>query len=108
MGRSDRPRHFAFGRWFTATAAGVAVLGGLGIGTSMSAHAATGSRPVQATTVDGTWGASTDRTGATVNNQTVRDIVRTNIGGSGLHIQLSNLFATPPLPFGHFPAAFHP
>ena len=101
MGRSDLPRRFAFGRWFTATAAGLAVLGSLGIGTSVIAHAATGSRPVQATTVDGTWGASTDRTGATLNNQTVRDIVRTNIGGSGLEIKLSNVFGSQPVTFGH-------
>jgi lysophospholipase L1-like esterase len=56
---------------------------------------------VQATTVDGTWGASTDRTGATVSNQTVRDIVRTNIGGSGLQIKLSNVFGNQPVTFGH-------
>ena len=101
IGRSDLPRHFTFGRWFTATAAGVAVLGSLSIGTSVAAHAATGSRPVQATTVDGTWGTSTVQLGATVSNQTVRDIVRTSIGGSGLEIRLSNVFGSQPVTFGH-------
>jgi lysophospholipase L1-like esterase len=105
MGRSDRPRNSAFVRWFTATAAGLAILMGLGIGTSTAAQAATASPPAppgppMAGTVNGTWGASTDRTGATVSNQTVRDIVRTSIGGSGLEIKLSNVFGSQPVTFG--------
>jgi lysophospholipase L1-like esterase len=49
----------------------------------------------------GTWGASTDRTGATVNDQTVRDIVHTDIGGSGLRVALSNVFGSQAVTFGH-------
>ena len=49
----------------------------------------------------GTWGASTDRTGAAVNDQTVRDIVHTNIGGSGLRVALSNVFGSQAVTFGH-------
>jgi lysophospholipase L1-like esterase len=102
MGRSLR--NSAFARWFTAAAAGLAILGGLSIATSAAANAATASpgAPPGAShaTVDGTWGASTDRTGATVSNQTVRDIVRTSIGGSGLEIKLSNVFGSAPVTFG--------
>jgi lysophospholipase L1-like esterase len=54
----------------------------------------------QTTTEDGTWAASTDRTGATVNDQTVRDIIRTNIGGSGLRVALSNVFGSQAVTFG--------
>jgi lysophospholipase L1-like esterase len=66
----------------------------------VTAHAATGASPVQTTVEDGTWGASTDRTGGTITNQTVRDIVRTSIGGSDLRVKLSNVFGSQPVTFG--------
>jgi lysophospholipase L1-like esterase len=49
-----------------------------------------------------TWGASTDRTPATVTvtDQTVRNIVHTSIGGRGLRISLSNAFGSQPVVFG--------
>jgi lysophospholipase L1-like esterase len=99
MDRTDLTRRSGSRRWFTAVAACLAV-GGLGIGSSVAAHAAPSSRPAQTTTEDGTWAASTDRTSATVTDQTVRNIVRTNIGGSGLRVSLSNVFGSQPVTFG--------
>ncbi|WP_426243095.1 SGNH/GDSL hydrolase family protein [Nocardioides sp. LHG3406-4] len=49
----------------------------------------------------GTWGASADRTIAALDTQTVRDVVHTSIGGSGLRIRLSNAFGSAPVTFGH-------
>jgi lysophospholipase L1-like esterase len=66
----------------------------------VTAHAATGASPAQTTVEDGTWGASTDRTRGTITNQTVRDIVRTSIGGSDLRVKLSNVFGSQPVTFG--------
>lgn len=101
MGRPHLPRHTAMRHWATVTAASLAVAGGsLGLGSAVTAHAATGAGPAQTTVEDGTWGASTDRTGGTVTNQTVRDIVRTSIGGSGLQVKLSNVFGSQPVTFG--------
>jgi lysophospholipase L1-like esterase len=48
-----------------------------------------------------TWGASADRTTAALDTQTVRDIVHTSIGGSGLRIRLSNAFGSAPVTFSH-------
>ena len=48
----------------------------------------------------GTWAASADRTTATLDSQTVRDIVHTSIGGSDVQIRLSNAFGTTPVTFG--------
>ncbi|MFC0553307.1 SGNH/GDSL hydrolase family protein [Planotetraspora thailandica] len=48
----------------------------------------------------GTWGASADRTPVTMTEQTVRNIVHTSVGGSGLRISLSNAFGTQPVVFG--------
>jgi lysophospholipase L1-like esterase len=46
-----------------------------------------------------TWAASTDRTTAALTDQTVRDIVHTSIGGSGLRVRLSNVFGSGPVTF---------
>ena len=48
----------------------------------------------------GSWGASADRTTASLNEQTVRNIVHTSIGGAGLRIRLSNAFGSQPVAFG--------
>ncbi|MDR0343457.1 MAG: SGNH/GDSL hydrolase family protein [Nocardiopsaceae bacterium] len=101
MGGSDLLRRTAMRRWATVTAVSLAVAGGsLGLGSAATAHAATGASPAQTTVEDGTWGASTDRTGGTITNQTVRDIVRTSIGGSDLRVKLSNVFGSQPVTFG--------
>ena len=47
----------------------------------------------------GTWAASPQRTRASLNNETARDIVHTSIGGSGVRIRVSNAFGTPPVTF---------
>lgn len=47
-----------------------------------------------------TWGASADRTTATLDTQTIRDVVHTSIAGSGLRIRLSNAFGSAPVTFG--------
>lgn len=84
-----------------ATLAAVAGLAaGSGITATAFADEQVGPRATSATTQDGTWAASTDRTRATVNDQTVRDIIRTNIGGSGLRVQLSNVFGSQAVTFG--------
>lgn len=81
-----------------ALAAGLSTAGSV-LGSAF-ADEQVGSRADSATTQDGTWAASTDRTGGTVNDQTVRDIIRTNIGGSGLRVQLSNVFGSQAVTFG--------
>lgn len=84
-------------RWLTAAVVTCLTLGGIGLSSSVAAPAA----PTAAkTTQVGTWAASAARLNATVNNQTVRNIVRTNIGGTGLRVSLSNVFGTLPVTFG--------
>ena len=95
MDRTHRPRRTSR-RWLTAVAAAGLTIGS--IGSSVAAPAAPS--PAEETTQVGTWAASADRTNATLNNQTVRNIVRTNIGGSGLRISLSNVFGSQPVTFG--------
>ncbi|MGH3448973.1 MAG: SGNH/GDSL hydrolase family protein, partial [Nocardioidaceae bacterium] len=46
-----------------------------------------------------TWGASADRTSASVDDQTVRNIVHTSVAGRGLRVSLSNVFGDEPLTF---------
>lgn len=46
-----------------------------------------------------TWGASADRINKTVTDQTVRNIVHTSVGGSGLRVSLSNVFGTQAVTF---------
>lgn len=88
----------------SATLTACALAAGLGTAVGLTASASAdepvASLPDAATTQDGTWAASTDRTNGTVNDQTVRDIIRTNIGGSGLRVQLSNVFGSQAVTFG--------
>lgn len=44
-----------------------------------------------------TWGASADQTGGHLNDQTVRDIVHTSVGGTDMRVSLSNVFGSQPL-----------
>ncbi|MEV5750461.1 SGNH/GDSL hydrolase family protein [Actinoallomurus sp. NPDC052308] len=45
----------------------------------------------------GTWSASPQSTGASFNQQTLRQIVHTSIGGTAARVQLSNVFGSKPL-----------
>lgn len=56
----------------------------------------TAGRPTNAV---GTWGTAVDTTTFTLADQTVRNIVHTSIGGSGLRISLSNAFGSTPVTF---------
>ena len=47
-----------------------------------------------------TWGAPPDTAGPPLKAQTVREVIRTSIGGSGLRIRLSNLNGTGPVTIG--------
>jgi lysophospholipase L1-like esterase len=46
-----------------------------------------------------TWGASADRTGAALTDQTVRNVVHTSIAGKNLRVSLSNVFGTQAVTF---------
>jgi lysophospholipase L1-like esterase len=56
-----------------------------------------GGRPAHLVT---TWAASDDTTGGTLNEMTVRNIVRTSVGGTGLRIRVSNALGDRPVTFG--------
>lgn len=87
-------------RW-VATAGAACLLIGLGVGPSAAASGPSAKASF------GTWGASADRTSATLIDQTVRNIVRTNIGGSDLRISLSNVFGSQPVTFGRAAVGVH-
>jgi lysophospholipase L1-like esterase len=48
----------------------------------------------------GTWGASPDSTGVTLNGQTVREVVRISVGSDRVRVRLSNEMGTAPLVVG--------
>src|SRR5258706_8362349 len=59
--------------------------------------------PVQAVTTrpwTGTWSVSPQSGGSSFNQQTLRQIVHTSIGGSVVRVQLSNAFGTQPVTVG--------
>jgi lysophospholipase L1-like esterase len=66
---------------------------------------ATTSIPASATSVDatvhqvGTWGTAPDATALKLVDQTVRNVIRTSVGGSSLRISLSNAFGSVPVTF---------
>ena len=57
-------------------------------------HAATSVRWVDA------WSAPADSAGPSFNAQTVRQVIRTTVGGSSIRMRLSNLFGTAPVTIG--------
>ncbi len=71
--------------------------------TAVSATATTPGAPVASADarVDqvGTWGTAVDTTTLKVVDQTVRNIVHTSVGGSGLRISLSNAYGSVPVTF---------
>jgi lysophospholipase L1-like esterase len=83
----------AFSRRIQVTAVAAACLMASGAGTTAAAGAAN-------THEVGTWGASADRVTGTLSEQTVRNVVHTSIGGSGLRISVSNAFGSQPITFG--------
>lgn len=54
-----------------------------------------------------TWAAAPDSPGPLLKTQTVRQIVRTSVGGSKVRIRLSNLFGSAPLTVGPVHLALH-
>ncbi|GGA44169.1 hypothetical protein GCM10010981_36650 [Dyella nitratireducens] len=54
-----------------------------------------------------TWAAAPDTAGPVLNAQTVRQIVRTSVGGSEVRIRLSNLFGNVPVTLGPAHIALH-
>ena len=54
-----------------------------------------------------TWAAAPDTAGPVVNAQTVRQIVRTSVGGTEVRIRLSNLFGNAPITLGPAHIALH-
>jgi lysophospholipase L1-like esterase len=54
-----------------------------------------------------TWGAAPDSPGPALKAQTIRQIIRTSIGGSSVRIRLSNLFGTGPISIGPVRVALH-
>ncbi|WP_333676456.1 SGNH/GDSL hydrolase family protein [Dyella sp.] len=54
-----------------------------------------------------TWAAAPDTAGPVVNAQTVRQIVRTSVGGTEVRIRLSNLFGNVPITLGPAHIALH-
>jgi lysophospholipase L1-like esterase len=55
----------------------------------------------------GTWGAPPDSYGPTLSAQTVRQIIRSSVGGSALRIRLSNLHGAGPVTIGPVHVAVH-
>lgn len=62
---------------------------------------ATGTAAAAGARIDqvGTWGTAADTTTLALSDQTVRNIVHTSVGGSGLRISLSNAFGSVPVTF---------
>jgi lysophospholipase L1-like esterase len=54
-----------------------------------------------------TWAAPADSVGPALNAQTVRQVIRTSIGGSGVRIRLSNLFGSGAVTLGPVSVATH-
>jgi lysophospholipase L1-like esterase len=53
------------------------------------------------------WAAAPDTVGPPLNARTVRQVIRTSIGGSGLRLRLSNLFGSDPVTIGPVNVAKH-
>ncbi|MDC0667101.1 SGNH/GDSL hydrolase family protein [Nannocystis radixulma] len=93
-------------RFLKQAAAGLLLCGmGAAMLACMARHAsdvpATGQHWVSA------WGAAPVAAGPALKAQTVRQVIRTSIGGSGVRIRLSNLFGAMPLTIGPVRVARH-
>lgn len=69
----------------------------LAAGPLMSAQAATPSAKTSPTRTVTTWGASDDMAGGQLTDKTIRNVVHTSIGGTGLRVRLSNAKGDRPL-----------
>jgi lysophospholipase L1-like esterase len=91
--------------WTVALTAVLVLVGAASTGAALTgaAGAATSTDPPvqsEAATDDvATWGASADRIGRTLTDQTVRNIVHTSIPGSNLRVSLSNVFGSQAVTF---------
>jgi len=54
-----------------------------------------------------TWAAPADSAGPALNAQTVRQVIRTSVGGSGLRLRLSNLYGSDAVTLGSVSVARH-
>ncbi|MGW1347111.1 SGNH/GDSL hydrolase family protein [Kribbella sp. NPDC002412] len=72
----------------------VMAVGAAGLVDSAAPDSADGAGGTQLVT---TWGASDDIAGGTLSDMTVRNIVRTSVGGSDLRIRLTNAYGDQPL-----------
>lgn len=59
-----------------------------------------GTRPADGAVWIGTWSAPADQAGPALKQQTIRQVIRTSIGGSKVRIRLSNLFGAGPVTLG--------
>lgn len=84
--------------WLMTVGAGLALAAGTTMVVGGGQGQATPRAPVHEV---GAWAASADRTTASLDSQTVRDVVHTSIGGTGLRIRLSNAFGTAPVTFSN-------
>ncbi|WP_405146078.1 GDSL-type esterase/lipase family protein [Sphaerisporangium sp. NBC_01403] len=66
---------------------------------TVAAAVAAGPPAAAAAAWTGTWAASPQRGDTAFNRQTIRQVVRTSIGGTSARIQLSNAFGTQPVTF---------
>jgi lysophospholipase L1-like esterase len=87
----------------SALAAGVLVLGiNPSPAASSADHAEASARSASSWKHDvTTWASSADRTTASLDTQTVRNVVHTSVAGSRLRIRLSNAFGVAPVTFDH-------
>lgn len=86
-------------RWTVAIGSAVCLAGTGLAGTGVAAAAPLAASARQSTHQALTWAASTDRISTTLTDQTVRNIVHTSIGGTGLRVRLSNVFGSAPATF---------
>jgi lysophospholipase L1-like esterase len=75
----------------------VPALAVLGTSPSASGQSTTQSAAAAAGSWTGTWSASPQSGGTTFNQQTLRQVVHTSIGGTAARVQLSNVFGSQPL-----------
>jgi lysophospholipase L1-like esterase len=95
---------------FAQSQKGTAAPGGnpLGLGGQTWAGEITATnQPAKAVRWVTTWAAAPDSPGPPLKAQTLRQIIRTSIGGSSVRIRLSNLFGTAPLTIGPVHIAVH-
>jgi lysophospholipase L1-like esterase len=74
------------------------------LGCSFAAAAAVSTQPIHWV---GTWGAAPDSPGPALHDKTLRQVIRTSIGGSAVRLRLSNLFGAEAVTLGPVEVAEH-